>query len=351
MQFSRGSMAILGIAAIGVLAIGLFLGPFRPSDESMRSPTPAASPSVTAAASPRPDETQGTAATPRCRADQLGLVAAGWDGATGSLVAAAVVVNVSNARCDLQGAPKVELLDAAGAIIAGAVSGESPGDNVPLPVGEVAFATVIWTNWCSSPPSLPLGMRLALPQEGGALAASIGTPGADNAVSLPRCNAPEAPSGASASAFLPSGLAVVGGPIEDCRADQLTAFIGEWGVAAGTNWATVVVLNYGSAVAPDCRLPTSPVAELRDGAGRVVGQSEASARADSLDLPGIGAAWTSLGFANWCGAPPSEPLSIDLLIGLDRVPVFALAPVPVAGCSGDPGSPAFFGYDAPLALP
>lgn len=351
MQFSRGAVAILGMAGIGVLAIGLFLGPLRPAGESTRSPTPAPSPSIAAASSPVPDETQGTAATPGCRADQLGLVARGWDGATGSLVATALVVKVSNARCDLRGAPSVELLDAAGTTIASAAVGVSPGDSVPLHVGEVALATVIWSNWCSSPPSLPLRMRLALPQEGGTLTESIGTPGADNAVNLPRCDVPNAPSSASASPFRASEPAVGGGPIEDCRADQLAAFAGEWGPAAGTNWTTLVVLNYGSVLVQDCLLPISPVAELRDAADLVIAQTVAGAGADSIDLPGTGTVWTSLGLSSWCAEPPSEPLSIDLLVGSDRVPVVARSPVVVPGCFGLPESPAFFGYYTPLALP
>lgn len=352
MQFSRGLVAILGMAAIGVLAIGLLLGPLRPGDESPGSPP--ASPSITATAmpSPLPRETQGSAATPGCRADQVGLVAAGWDGATGSLVATALVVNVSNARCDLLGAPEVELLDANGGVIAGPASGASPGDNMPLQIGEVALATVVWSNWCSTPPTLPLGVRMGLPQGGGSLTASIGTPGAENVVNLPRCDVPNAPSSASASPFHASEPEVGGGQIEACRADQLTAFTGGWGAAAGTNVTTLVVLNYGSVLVQDCQLPTSPVAELRDAADVVIAQSVAGpADAGSINLPGTGAAWTNLGFSNWCAEPPAEPLSIDLLIELDRVPVSALAPVPVAGCSGDPGSPAFFGYETPLALP
>lgn len=349
MRFSRSSVAILGLAGIGVLAIGLYFGPLRPTDRSSASHTPI--PSLpTPASSPVPDETQGSAATPSCRADQLGLVATGWEGATGSMVANAVVVNVSNARCDLRGAPSIQLVDAAADPITASAAGVSPGDNVPLHIGEVALATVVWSNWCSSPPTLPLGLRLGLPQEGGTLTASIGTPGAENATSLPRCDVPNAASEASALPFHAPEPAV-GGAIEDCRADQLTAFTGGWGAAAGTTVTTLVVLNYGGVLVQNCRLATSPVAELRDAAGHVIAQSEAVAGADSIDLPGIGAAWTNLGFANWCAEPPAEPLSIDLLVGLDRVPMLALAPVPVAGCSGDPGSPAFFGYENPLALP
>lgn len=168
--------------------------------------TPRLSPSPTATPSATPEP-----AVAPCRASQLEARASG-QGATGSILGAIFFVNRGSSLCGLRGHPVAQLLDASGATLdvrIGAAKGEERlvvlrpsgfGDWTPLtpPPVESAYAMYQWFNWCAARGAV--AFRVSLPNGQGTLDAPfishagtvVGAPGAK-----PRCDAPDASSGAS----------------------------------------------------------------------------------------------------------------------------------------------------------
>jgi uncharacterized protein DUF4232 len=309
---------------------------------------------ATPAPRPTPEPTPDPRTFPACTANELVLTAAGWGGATGSMAGGASVVNLSSDPCTVAGKPGVELLDKRGAVIAtgrGADTGAaSPA--VVLQAGGVAGVTVVWSNWCGDPPRRPLIVHLSL-AAGGDLTATVREDAPGGPGEVPRCDSPGAGSTFGVPIeFAPPEPSSGGYQPEACPVRDLGAFIGDWGAAAGTSYANLVVLNLGSV---DCLLPTNPTLELSDAAGRrvLVAQSEPPpASASTLLLPPGWAAIVRVGYADWCAQTPTQPLRADLAMGAERLPVVARSAIPVPPCMSAPATPPpdlFF--DGMLSIP
>ncbi|MGI8872302.1 MAG: DUF4232 domain-containing protein [Candidatus Limnocylindria bacterium] len=312
---------------------------------------------ATPAPSPTPGATARPDSLPSCSARALALVASGWSGATGSLAGGALVVNVSSEPCRVAGKPAVGLLDATGAVVArgGAAEPGTAAEAVALPPGGVAVAAIVWTNWCAAAPPSPLSLRLDLPNGGGQLSAPLRAIGPIGGGSVPRCDAPGAASTIGVPIpFAPPEPSAGGYQPRACAPAQLTAFAGKWLSNGGTSWANLVIVNFGGGPGGfDCRLPTSPVLELRDARGRLLATAEPMPPAGaSVVLPPGWAAVTQIGFANWCSAPPSLPLHLNLVVSGSRVDVIARSTIHVPGCmSGSQAPPPIFAYGNPMTLP
>lgn len=198
------AIAVLGIAA-GVLGgrllagtPGLSPGP-APSSTLMSgrvSPSIHAEPSPSFTAEP----TRPASAYDRCRADDLAMVADGWNGATGTLSADAVVINVGNATCRLAGKPSVQLVVPDGdALTAPSIADPSAGSALALAPGDSAGTSFAWGNWCTDAPAGALTLRLFLGGGFGTLNAEIKT--APGSSLSPRCDLPR--TGPTFSAIAP----------------------------------------------------------------------------------------------------------------------------------------------------
>ncbi len=273
----------------------------------------------------------------------------------GQLSGGAYVLNVSQEPCRVTGVPRVDLLDANGRQIApgGVGQVESPGGPVALASGEAAIVGVSWSNWCGPEAALPLQMRLTL-DVGGTLTGPVRLEGQSQtggvATEFPGCL--DASHGSTASTY--SSYAVPrstsGDTSRPCAADQLAAFTGPVGPAAGTAWTTLFIINLPGF---SCALPASPTLELHDAAGGLLATAASFAPADAtMVLPAATAAVAHVGLANWCIAPPHEPLALVLHIGSASVPVTGTERLVAPGCNS-PGQtpPPDFLYGSALALP
>jgi hypothetical protein len=341
---------------LGVVVLVLVLGPLAaapkvtPSTSTTASESPQASPALgvipwldaTPMPSPPPEPTPDARTLPACTSDDVVLAASGWDGATGSLAGGASVVNLSSSSCTVGGKPGIELLDGRGTVIArGPTAKSAPGGElVVLPPGGAARLITVWTNWCGKPPTRPLTVRLSLPMGAGRLTATIREEGALSPNEVPRCDSP----GTASTIGVPLALAAPEPSVgadqpQACAADELAAYLGDWGPAMGTSYANLVVLNVDGV---ECRLGTSPTLELRDAAGQrlVVARSESPpASASTVLLPPGWAAIVPLGFSNWCSPPPATPMRADLLVGSARLAIEARSPIPVPPCMSAPQTP------------
>jgi hypothetical protein len=357
----RGSVvAIAAAAALGIAAVFLYQaggGPqasFAPSVAvHATAETPSQVPSPTAS-SPAEPTIAPTAVGP-CAVRQLALVAGGWGGATGSMAGGATVLNVSSEPCRVTGTPRLELRDGDGRAIAGGrpASGDESAVLVP---GGGAGVTMVWRNWCGAAPATPLSVRLTL-VGGGALTARVidwsGGIGGAEADSLPRCDTEGSPSTIAApGAFAVPDLPEPAGDELPCVSTDLAAFLGSWGAAAGTSYASAAVFNQAG---EGCLLEGSPPLELRDADGRIVARGEPWPAAGNLVLPAGWAAQTFIGFADWCAAKPKLPLAFALRVGgarLPLVPTSTSSEIGVPACESDPpSSDPDLSYTGPFALP
>jgi hypothetical protein len=359
---------LLGVAVLVALVLAV-AGPLaittdRPSASASATPHGTAEESArtgvipwidaTPAPPPTPEPTPDPRTFPACTANELVLTAAGWGGATGSMAGGASVVNLSSNPCTVAGKPGVELIDKGGTVIA---TGHGPetGPASPLVVlqaGGVAGVTIVWSNWCGDPPPRPLIVRLSL-AAGGDLMATVREDGPGGPSEVPRCDSPGAGSTFGVPVeFAPPEPSSGGYQPVACPVGVLGAYLGDWGAAAGTSYANLVVLNLGSV---DCLVPTSPTLELSDAAGRrvLVSQSEPPpASASTLLLPPGWAAIVNVGYADWCAQTPTQPLRADLAVGAERLPVIARSAIPVPPCMAAPATPPpdlFF--DGMLSIP
>ncbi|HEY3073342.1 MAG TPA: DUF4232 domain-containing protein [Candidatus Limnocylindrales bacterium] len=343
------------IVLVGLIVGGLVLGPLAapkvpPSHSTTTSETPLPSAPLGVIpwieATPTPSPTPEPKPDPRtlraCTAGDLVLAARGWEGAGGSLAGSASVVNLTSTTCTVGGKPGIRLIDGTGAVIArGGDAKSAPGDElVVLPSGGVASVITVWGNWCGGPPRRPLSVRLSLPGSAGELSATIREGQLGSSADVPRCDS----RGDGSTFGVPVALAApepsAGGyQPQGCGANELSAYLGEWGAAAGTFYANLVVLNAGGF---DCLLESSPTFELADAAGRrlVVARSEPPASASNVLLPSGWAATVRIGNSDWCSPAPVTPLRANLVIGSARLAVEARSPIPVPACMSAPQTPA-----------
>jgi hypothetical protein len=351
-----------GLAAVAVVALAIVLGSSTTSAPSASaSPSPSAtqgSPAIGVipwidappSPSPTPEPTPDPRTLPACTSDDLVLSVGGWAGATGSLAGVASVLNLTPASCTVRGKPDVELLDDRGIAIAHAAGDPASGsDLVVLPPGGIARVTIVWGNWCGDPPARPLQVRVSLPTGRETLLAAVDDTASGSAAAPPRCDSPGAGSSLGVPlAFAPPEPSAGGYQPEDCTVDAMTGYLGAWGAAAGTSYATLAVLNRSGV---DCRLPSNPAFELRDRADRLLVAS-AVGSTPSIVLPSGWAAIGDIGYANWCTPPPATPLRADLVVGSARLAIVVRSEIPVPPCMGDPAMPppTLF-YEAPLTIP
>ena len=122
---------------------------------------------------------------------------------------------------------------------------------------------------------------------------------------------------------MPSGEAV-----DACRSTDLTLSSAEFGPAAGTTYAPIHV----SLVNPRaCRVPANPAAKIVDADGNTVAFGPGSA--ESVVVLGDPFDWR-LAWSSWCGAPPKEPLSVELTMLHGDTASVRLPAGLVASCQG-----------------
>jgi hypothetical protein len=196
-----------------------------------------------------------------------------------------------------------------------------------------------------------LSLRLSLPAGGGDLSAVL-RPGRGTLAGVPRCDAPGAGSTVGVPVPFSAPAPSDGGYQPDtCTPDALAAYLGRWGAAAGTSYASIVVLNASSF---DCLLAPSPTLELRDAGGRLMATAPLPSPAASAPIlvPSGRAAAAMLGFADWCLSPPAMPLRLDLRVDGGAVKVDARSGIPVPGCMSAPQTPPPMMFlDSPLSVP
>ena len=260
---------------------------------------------------------------------------------------------MSSNPCTVAGKPGTELLDSRGTVIArGSAPEASPGSAlVVLPTAAGAGGITVWSNWCDSPPSRPLRIRLSLPMGGGQLTATVREDAPGNPI-LPRCDSPGSGSTFGGLELAPLEPSSGGYQPEACLASALGAYLSQWGAAAGTLYANLVVINLGGV---DCLLETTARLELRDADGRRVVEAASEpppASGSTLLLPPGWAAAVRIGYSDWCTPPPALPLRADLLIGSERVAVQAQSTIPVPPCMAAPATPppGMF-FDGALTVP
>jgi hypothetical protein len=365
--FTRGARVLSVLVGFVALAVAMRLviaGPtVGPSPTTSPNPSPtSALPrgvipwiDATPTPSPTPEATPQPASLPACTAADLVLIANGWGGATGSLAGGASVINLSSNPCTVGGRPAIELRDSRGAAIvhSGPAEAPSPADLVVLQPGGVAGVITVWMNWCGAPPARPLKLQLALPRAAGELAVTISETGPSGQNEVPRCDSPDQVSTFGVPLpFAPPDPSQGGYAPHDCRADELSAYLSNWGAAAGTSYANLVVVNADSF---DCLLGSSPALELRDATGRriIVAQSEPLPVSKStILLPPGWAAFVRLGYSDWCTPAPELPLRANLVIGAAELRVRTTSDIPVPPCMAAPATPppTLF-YDGTLAIP
>lgn len=367
--FRRRTPALI-VVATALIAVAVVLGLDRsvPTRTSMASPSPSAATSLASPVAIRDEATSaptiehGPTLVPEsvhsCSVDDLAFAAGGWGGATGSMAGGATLINVSLEPCRVVGTPAVALLAGDRVVIADGAP-PSPGLALVLLPGGVANVITVWSNWCGDPPERPLSLRLSLVDEAGALEAPVvvwsqpGVIGGPGPNSVPRCDIASLPSTIGASAFAAAEPPEPNDSREECSVDELAAYLGTWGAAAGTSYANVVVFNRAGV---DCAMATSPVLELRDADGTIAASAERWVDPDStFDLPAGWAAITAIGFADWCVAPPKLPLRLDLRIGTDPLailPTSAHSRIFVPTCNSGPATPPpSLGYTGPFTIP
>src|SRR6476661_3288491 len=244
---------------IGLLVVGLVTGPLAAKPSTGPLPSPAAqtpyAPSLlgvipwvdaTPTPPPTPEPTLDAHSLDACTSNDLVLAADGWGGATGSLAGGASIVNVSSTTCTVGGKPAIQLLDDRGTVIARDGTAKSAsGAVVVLAPGGVATVITVWGNWCGGVPGRPLRLRVSLPGVGGDLIARIREVGPGSRDEVPRC---DSPGGAGSTIGVPLAFSAPdpsegGYEPRACGADELAAYLGDWGAAAGTSYANLLVLN------------------------------------------------------------------------------------------------------------
>jgi hypothetical protein len=306
---------------------------------------------ATPSPSPTPDPTPDAHGLRSCTAEDVAVVASGWGGATGSLAGGVEVIGLSGDPCTVAGKPAVTLLDARGKVIAtGSGSAPSSGsDLVVVPVGVVADATIVWSNWCGKAPDRPLKVRVRLPGDSRDIAAVVHEIGPGSAGDVPRCDSPNGSSSLGVPLEFAAREPSAGGyDPEACSAGDISPHLGTWGAAAGTSYANLAMLNLSGF---DCRLEGNPGFELRDRTGKLLLVAKASSPAPSVFVPAGWAATVRVGFSDWCTAPPAMPLAADVVVGSRRVAV-AAPEIPVPPCMSAPGTaPPDLFYDGSLTVP
>ena len=346
------ALTVIALVAISALVLGLDRVTSRRTATASDSPSTAPIVEATARPTVEPEPTPVPLSVAPCSPDDLALLAGGWGGATGSMGGGAGLINMSIDPCSIAGRPAVDLLANDGALVAMGTAA-SPGPVVVLVPGGVAGVITVWSNWCGDTRPRALVLRLSLLDwDRGLLAPVVEWPGSGG--STPRCDTPTAPSTIGVPEPWATAQPPDGGSLpEACTTAGLSAYLGSWGAAAGTSHANVAVFNRSGV---DCLLATSPSLELRDEGGSLLATGERWPDPDStFVLPAGWAATSTIGFGDWCVAPPRLPFRFDLRIGdgqLAITPTTARSEIGIPTCNSAPATPPpSLGYTGPFVLP
>ena len=178
---SLGAAVVAGVAVAVVLTRGSLFS-LAPGAGATASPTPLPTPASAARA---------------CTSGDLAWTTDPWGGGAGARGTTVTIRGVSSLNgCRIQGAAKLILRDANGAVVA---QGNSAVSAVQVRANGLFQMGIHWSNWCSNPPAAPLSLTLTLPHD--TSAAPLEAPGG---VLVPPCNGAGAPTDLGATSFQPS---------------------------------------------------------------------------------------------------------------------------------------------------
>ena len=188
---------------------------------------------------------------------------------------------------------------------------------------------------------MPVSRRLALELAAG-VAALVGACGPDVPSATPPASS-IGPTGAATTASPasngtpspepPAAVTLPPSAAPPCAAADLKASHGIVEGAAGSRLTEVVLVS-----ASTCSIDAFPILGLRDADGdALVGGSAAGA--GRIDLVAGGSYTSAVRLSNWCLPEPSFPLSLQLRIGADELPVtggsFPGEEIGLPPCNGD----------------
>jgi hypothetical protein len=126
--------------------------------ETSVSPTAATATFPSTTTQPSREASPPVPSAPPCDPSQATLSPGGWGGAGGTMFAVIHVHLTSGPPCLMPAYPGVELVDAAGRVIA---SGPSRDESTVL-VTDAIDLRLAWASWCAAPPPGPLRARLQI---------------------------------------------------------------------------------------------------------------------------------------------------------------------------------------------
>jgi hypothetical protein len=168
--------AIVGAAVLGVIGAGGLNGP---------DPTP-----TTAANGPEATPTSVPGAVDACAPAGLGAEITAWDGAAGHRIATVRVTNTGTLPCTVPRYFRPALVDEDGHAL---IVSPSMPEVAPLTLGAGTKATTLvdMANYCGTPPTAPLLLRLYLASDRAVEAKPGGS--VSGPIDPPPCNGPNAP--------------------------------------------------------------------------------------------------------------------------------------------------------------
>jgi hypothetical protein len=185
----------LGAVVAAAFIAAAFVAACTPAPVIPPSPS-VPSPAASASGPADPSALSPIGGTPPCRAEELVLDLARWEGAAGSRFAILTATTEQDRICSLTGSPGVAIVDGDNEIIIDWVTDREggprvdPGDPIVTVGPETAAALTIGiTNWCDPPPPPPLGVVLTFEDE----STQGFTPAEGTVGDLPPCLEPAAP--------------------------------------------------------------------------------------------------------------------------------------------------------------
>lgn len=145
------------------------------------------------------------------------------------------------------------------------------------------------------------------------------------------------------------------GAVRPCKGSDLAAQVTRWEGAAGSRFGTLAVQNIGPTA---CTISGTPAVQLVDGQATVfldsadLGKPATATPPDLFTLAGArgGTIYLVVGLSNYCGAAPSSPVTVALVLPGDLGRVVATlgagVTIDMAPCNG-PGAPTTLGVQEP----
>jgi hypothetical protein len=179
---------LVGAGVAGALAVAIAAGAFSGGPGPGVGATGSTSPSAVASAS----------GTGECAPADVSFTAEPWGGAAGSRgTVVTVTLAAGHDACTVGAAPAAQIADANGNVLVTTKGGGSNG-SVTLESGSSFTIGIAWSNWCGSPPALPVELSL----HGGS--APVVVPVPDGGLDpVPECMGSNVPSSLSATDLQP----------------------------------------------------------------------------------------------------------------------------------------------------